>query len=208
MRRAACGMATDERVIELITAVSQRAKMRALAAHRRRGRVAVQVIGADVEHRGGAAGERVGGLELEARQLEHVELGRQLIEQLERRLAEIAADARTRRRRARPCAASSVVTVLLPLVPVMPTTGARDGAREQLDVADDLDAAGGAPRRRSGSASETPGRPPRSRRRRAGRIEAAELHRDGRIEGARARASPGGAARVSVDRHAPAARAR
>ena len=68
--------------------------------------------------------ERAGGLELKARQLQHVEIGHRLLEQIERRARP---DCRPRAR-VRPAAAAMratrLVTVLLPLVPVMPITGA------------------------------------------------------------------------------------
>ena len=82
--------------------------------------VAVQVIGRDVEHRRGRGAQRLRGLELEARELEHVEAGAGALEQVERRLAEVAAGDAPRAPAAfASIAPTSVVTVLLPLVPVI-----------------------------------------------------------------------------------------
>jgi hypothetical protein len=57
-------------------------------------RVAIHVIRRDIEHGRGRCPERPGGLELETRKLEDVELGHRLGEQIERRLAEVAAGKR------------------------------------------------------------------------------------------------------------------
>jgi hypothetical protein len=88
-------------------------------------RVAIQVVGAHVEHDGRARAQRLRALELEAGELEHVEVGGGSAQQVRGRAR------RDWRRRARsprsPCSmsATSVVTVLLPLEPVTPITGAR-----------------------------------------------------------------------------------
>ena len=55
------------------------------------GGVAVQVIGRDVEHHGGLQHQRGGRFQLKARQFEHVQIRFRSFEQIERRLAEIAA---------------------------------------------------------------------------------------------------------------------
>ena len=89
--------------------------------------VPVEVVGRDVQDHRGARPERVDGLELEGRDLEHRDVER----------ASRPARARDDRccrplRRAAPrrpaCAHSSSVVVVLPLVPVIATTGTRERA--------------------------------------------------------------------------------
>ncbi len=65
------------------------------------GVVAVEVVGRDVEHARHRRVQRVGGLELVARQLEHVEVGHRAFEQVEGRFAEVAARNRAAARRVR-----------------------------------------------------------------------------------------------------------
>ncbi len=102
--------------------------------------VAVHVIRGDVEHDRAEKLERGGRLQLEARELEHVQIGNGLLEQVERGLAEVAAGEHGQSRafgHARDQARHRALAV-----------GAGDadhrrlgGAREQLDVAQHLDAA-------------------------------------------------------------------
>ena len=80
-------------------------------------------------------------VELERRQLEHVQVGRAAIEQVERRLAEVAADAHAHAGALGHAAEQRGDGAL--------AVGAGDaddrrvrGTREQLDVADDVEAAG------------------------------------------------------------------
>ena len=111
-------------------------------------RVAVEMILGHVEHRRGDRRQRRRRLELEARQLEHEDIGPRL------RRARTAPARRAPRRRccrrprwsrpaARHSAPVSAVTVVLPLEPVIASTfcAGRQRAREELDVADELDAA-------------------------------------------------------------------
>jgi hypothetical protein len=88
--------------------------------------VTVEVILADVQHRRHGEAEFAGALELETRQLQHVELPG-IIEEIQRRRSQVAADAD-----ASPAAAAisptNAVTVDLALEPVIPITGARAAA--------------------------------------------------------------------------------
>ena len=97
------------------------------------------MIGADVEHRGGAAGEALRRLELEARELEHVELGA-AAEESERGLPEVAPGAHPHSRALRHTGEQRRDGAL--------AVGAGDAgdrsidcAREELDVADDAEPA-------------------------------------------------------------------
>ena len=125
--------------------------------HRPHVGVAVQVVGRHVQHGGRRKLQRMRGLQLVAGELQHVQVRR------DRLRADPAPAARGCRPRAcdsparRPCSATSVVTVLLPLVPVMPTTRRGIAAREQLDVTDDRHAAGCARRRRTDRPAASPG---------------------------------------------------
>ncbi len=100
--------------------------------------VAIEVIGRYVQHRGGLERERFGRIELVARQLQDVEL-RARVEQLERRLAEVPADARAPAGALRHAAEQGRDRAL--------AVGAGDAddrsarrAREQLDVTDERQA--------------------------------------------------------------------
>ena len=133
------------------------AKIRALAcAYSSMRGVAVHVVRGHVEHHGRRQLERGGGLELKARQLEHVEIRNRLIEQVERGPAEVAARERRAVRRAPAMRATRLVTVLLPLVPVTPMTGAC-AARAKSSMSPSTSM----PRARAsvaiGSSSDTPG---------------------------------------------------
>src|SRR6267154_2684 len=101
--------------------------------------VAVEMIGADVEHRGGAAGEALRRLELEARELEHVELGA-AAEESERGLPEVAPGAHPHSRALRHTGEQRRDGALAVGVG---DAGDRsiDCAREELDVADDAEPA-------------------------------------------------------------------
>ncbi len=93
VREAKRGIATTSGSSRLITAVSQRAKMRALAAAvAGQIRIAVQVIRRHVQHRRRTAVQRRGGLQLIAGQLQHVQLGAGS-QKIQCRLAEVAARA-------------------------------------------------------------------------------------------------------------------
>ena len=94
---------------------------------------------------------------------------------------------------------SRVVTVLLPLEPVMATTGAGDQLREQLHIADDRDPAGGR-RRDQGFFHRNAGTDNHLLGPLEGlRLEAAEKQCDvSRQFGAQATASAGGCSRLST----------
>ncbi len=139
--------------------------------------------------------ERFGGVELVARELEHVQLGGR-VEQLERRLAEVAADARAAPGALRHAADQRGHGAL--------AVGAGDAhhrrarrAREQFDVAEHRQAAR-ARRVEEGAARGDAGR----HHDRIGAVEQRWSRPPARtvISGASSRsaASPGGASRVSV----------
>ncbi len=129
---------------DLVVEIHDR-RRRPLEDARLRGRVfreipvAVEVIGRDVQHGGRLELQRVRGLELVGGQLEHVHRGRRAGEQVERGLAEVAADPRLDPGCPRELADERRDRAL--------AVGARDAddpparlAREQLDVADEVEA--------------------------------------------------------------------
>ncbi len=99
-------------------------------------RVAIQVIGRHVQHRRGTAVQRAGRLQLVAGQLEHVQLGAGG-EQIERRLAEVAADPHLQSRALRHVGEQGRHGALA-VGAGDPDHGGLCGAGEQLDIADDL----------------------------------------------------------------------
>ena len=168
----------------------------------RHARVAVEVIGADVQDRRGAAVQCGRGLELKARQLQHVQLGA-LGEQIERRLAQVAAGAHAHPgalRHARHERGDGALAV-----------GAGDAdhrcidrAREQLDVAHDREPAAARLGKERLGERHPGGRDHAHRALEEGRIEPAGAHRNPRIERAQGGKLRGGRARIG-HREAPAA---
>ena len=123
-----------------------------------------------------------------------------LLEQIERGLAEIAAGEHPPAGGVRPCAATRLVTVLLPLVPVIADRPARSPRARTARCRRTPRCRGRAPAATIGSCERHAGRhqhlrcaPSSSDRSKPPRRDV-----DGSRERRRARASPGGAARVSV----------
>jgi len=161
------------------------------------------MIGADVEHRGGAAGEALRRLELEARELEHVELGA-AAEESERGLPEVAPGAHPHSRALRHTGEQRRDGAL--------AVGAGDAgdrsidrARKELDVADDAEPAAARLGEERALARE-PGRDDDARRARKERgVERTCAHRDVGPERAQRPELRGSCARVG-DREPPALR--
>src|SRR5437764_1215306 len=165
--------------------------------------VAVEMIGTDVEHRGGAAGEALRRLGPEARELEHVELGA-AAEESERGLPEVAPGAHPHSRALRHTGEQRRDGAL-----AVGTGDAGDRsidrARKELDVADDAEPAAARLDEERALARE-PGRDDDARRARKERgVERTCAHRDVGPQRAQRRELRGSCARVG-DREPPALR--